>query len=120
MELVFSQPHLQIKCIMLIYNVTINIVDEIKEKWLDWMRKTHIPAMLATGKFTKAKLTQVMVKEETGGATYSVQYTTDSKETLEAYYKQNAEGLRNKALHLFANQFVVFRTELQIIEEFTT
>ncbi len=120
MELVFSHLHLQIKYSMLIYNVTINIVDEIKEKWLDWMCKTHIPAMLATGKFTKAKLTQVMVNEEMGGATYSVQYTTDSKETLEAYYQQDAEGLRNEALRLFANQFVAFRTELQVIEEFTT
>ena len=74
--------------------------------------------MLATGKFTKAKLVQVMVNEEMGGVTYSVQYTTDSKATLDAYYKQEAEGLRNEALDLFANQFVAFRTELRVIEEF--
>jgi len=104
---------------MFIYNVTSNIAVEIESKWLDWMRKKHIPAMLATGKFSKAKLTQVLVNEETGGITYSVQYTTDSKASLEAYYKENAESLRKEALQLFPNQFVAFRTELQIIEEFT-
>jgi len=101
-----------------IYNVTINVLETVESRWLDWMRKKHIPAMLATGKFTSAKMAQVMVKEEMGGATYSIQYSTDSRETLDAYYKQDAEALRDEALQLFANQFVAFRTELQIVEEF--
>lgn len=103
---------------MYIYNVTINILEESESLWLDWMRKKHIPAMLATGKFTNAKLAKVMVNEEMGGATYSTQYTTDSKETLEAYYKEDATRLRNETLSLFTNQFVAFRTELKVIEEF--
>lgn len=104
---------------MFIYNVTLNIANEIELKWLDWMRKKHIPAMLATGKFSKAKLVQVLVNEEMGGITYSVQYTTDSKATLEAYYKEDAASLREEALQLFPKKFVAFRTELQVIEEFT-
>jgi len=104
---------------MYIYNVTINIAEEAEQKWLQWMRSTHIPEMLATGKFYKAKLVRVMVDEEMGGVTYSVQYTAASKELLDNYYKENATSLREKTTKLFANQFVAFRTELQLIEEFT-
>ena len=49
---------------MYIYNVTINIEDTVHELWLEWMKKEHIPEMLATGKFSKALMTKVLVEEE--------------------------------------------------------
>jgi hypothetical protein len=53
-----------------------------------WMQHKHIPEVLATGKFTTARLVRVLIEEEMGGVTYSTQYTTDSKETLEKYYRR--------------------------------
>ncbi len=103
---------------MYIYNVTINIEESIQNKWLEWMQEKHIPNMLSTGKFIKALMTQVMVSEEMGGITYSVQYTCKSKETLEKYYREDDEKFQNEALLLFSNKFVVFRTELDVINEF--
>ena len=79
---------------MYIYNVTINIDESIHDEWLDWMKKRHIPAMLATGKFTKALMTRVQVEEEMGGISYSVQYRTESKELLQKYYQEDADTLR--------------------------
>ena len=102
---------------MYIYNVTTNVAEEIHDKWLHWMKEKHIPAMLNTGKFSKAKISQVLIEEEMGGTTYAVQYTTDSLETLEEYYDQDAEKLRNEALHLFKDRIVAFRTELKVINE---
>jgi len=99
---------------MYIYNVTINVEESIQKDWLRWMQEKHIPEMLATGKFSEAKLSQVMV-EEAQGVTYSVQYTTDSKETLEKYYRENAEQLRREGSSLFRERFVAFRTELKVI-----
>ncbi len=104
---------------MHIYNVTINIEEDIHDRWLDWMKNEHIPEMLATGKFSAAKICRVLVEEEMGGLTYAVQYTTDSKETLEKYYREDAERLRSKSKP-FEGKFVAFRTELQIISEHTT
>ncbi|MEJ1223143.1 DUF4286 family protein [Sediminicola sp. 1XM1-17] len=103
---------------MYIYNVTTNIEDSAHEQWLSWMQNTHIPEMLATGKFTKAKMCRVMVEEQMGGTTYSVQYTTDSKETLKKYYTEDAPAMRQNGLKLFADKMVAFRTELEIIGEF--
>ena len=81
------------------------------------MQEKHIPDMLATGKFSKALMSRVQIEEEMGGLTYSVQYTTDSKETLNKYYKEDANRLRKEVLQLFPNQFVAFRTELEIIHQ---
>jgi len=102
---------------MYIYNVTINIENDIHDKWVDWMQKKHIPDMLATGKFSKAKMTRVVIEEEMGGTTYSVQYTTDSKETLERYYQEDADKLRKESNSLFRGKFVAFRTELEVVFE---
>jgi hypothetical protein len=100
---------------MFIYNVTVNIDESIQNEWLNWMKQTHIPAMLATGKFSQAKMCRVLVNEEMGGITYSIQYTTDSYETLEKYYQENATKLREDALKKFKDKFVAFRTELKVI-----
>lgn len=99
---------------MYIYNVTINIEKSIQQDWLRWMQEIHIPEVLDTGKFTEAKMCQVMVDEETG-ITYSIQYTTDSKETLDRYYAEDADRLRQEGMQLFGNKFVAFRTELDVI-----
>lgn len=76
---------------MYIYNVTINIDESIHEEWLSWM-KSHIPEVLATGKFIEAKLTRVLVEEETGGVIYSVQYKAKSRKDLDDYYRYDAEN----------------------------
>ena len=104
---------------MLIYNVTINIDDSVHEDWLTWMRDKHIPDMLATQKFLEAKMCRVMVEEEMGGTTYSIQYKTPDRETLERYYQEDAERMRSEGNRLFPNKFVAFRTELEIINEQT-
>lgn len=102
---------------MYIYNVTINIDDDVKDEWLTWM-ETHILDVLNTGKFVAAKLTQVLVEEEMGGITYSVQYTAKTKEDLQNYYKEDAKRLRGDGLRKFGDKMVAFRTELRLIKEF--
>ncbi|MGO1584537.1 DUF4286 family protein [Mesonia sp.] len=101
---------------MYIYNVTINVLEEAHDDWLQWMKEEHIPQMLDTGKFIKALMTKVLVEEEMGGITYSVQYTTKDKATLEAYYEENANELR-AASKRFKDKFVAFRTELEVVSE---
>jgi len=102
---------------MIIYNVTVNIDNSVHEQWLTWI-KEHIPQVLATGKFLEAKLTKVLVEEEMGGETYSIQYRAHSRESLDAYYKEDADRLRTKGLKLFADKMLAFRTELEVIDEY--
>ncbi|WP_296634021.1 DUF4286 family protein [Polaribacter sp.] len=102
---------------MYIYNVTINVDDAVHEEWLTWM-ETNIIDVLNTGKFISAKFTQIMVEEEMGGKSYSVQYTAETKGDLENYYSENAEALRIKTSEKFGDKILAFRTELKLIKEF--
>lgn len=104
---------------MIIYNVTSNIDESIHSEWLTWMKEVHIPQILATGKFEKATLVKVLVEEDMGGVTYSVQYKAASHEALNAYYLEDAPKLRNETLKKFADKVLAFRTELEIIDEYS-
>ncbi len=101
---------------MYIYNVTINVDESVHDKWLVWMRNSHIPEMLSTGKFSQAKLCRVLLEEETGGSTYAIQYSTPNRETLQSYYELDASRLRKATLKKFKDKFVVFRTELEVVD----
>ena len=102
---------------MIFYNVTINIHESVHNQWMKWMQEKHIEDVLATGKFTAARMVKVLVEEDMGGTTYSIQYTTDSKETLQRYYDEDAPRLREEGLRLFGDKMLAFRTELELISE---
>jgi hypothetical protein len=102
----------------IIYNVTVNIDDSIHKEWLSWI-KQHIPEVLATGNFSEAKLTRVLVEEELGGITYSIQYRAHDRDALENYYKHHADRLRQDGLKRFADKMLAFRTELEVIDDYT-
>lgn len=103
---------------MYIYNITNNVSEKVHKQWLDWMRITHIPAMLATGKFSSATLVLVSINEEMGGITYATQYKCESAELLKAFYRNHAPKLNKEVMLKFPNQVVIFGTELKVIEEF--
>lgn len=103
---------------MYIYNVTTNIELEIEKDWLAYMKNIHIPAMIATGCFTGAKLTRVMVQEEMGGKTFSVQYAVSDKETFKGYYVAYAAGLNKTLDEQFKGKYVSFQTELEVLGDF--
>lgn len=103
---------------MYIYNVTINVEESIHEAWLSWMKNKHIQEVLNTQKFQSARLVKVLVEEDMGGTTYSVQYFTDSREKLDAYYLEDAPRLREEGMRLFGDKMLAFRTELEVLEEF--
>lgn len=102
---------------MIIYNVTINVDESIHDEWMDWMKNKHIDEVVATGCFSKATMVKVLVDEEMGGITYSVQYFAPSREALEKYKNEFAPQLKQEGLQRFADKMLAFRTELEIISE---
>jgi hypothetical protein len=104
---------------MIIYNVTINIAKTEEKRWLIWMRTKHIQEVLDTGKFISAKLIKVLVEDNPDTETYAIQYTTESRENLEDYYKNFAPKLRKEGQDLFGDKMLGFRTELQVLESYS-
>ena len=103
---------------MIYYNVTVNIHESVHDQWMQWMQEKHINSVLATGKFSSARMVKVLVEEELGGQTYAIQYTTESKEMLERYYQEDAPRLREEGARLFGDKMLTFRTELALVAEF--
>jgi len=102
---------------MYIYNVTLNIDEKIHSEWLVWI-ENHVEKILATGCFISAKMTQVLVEEEMGGYTYSIQFTSPSREELDEYYSKYADVLRKETHQKFGESILTFRTELKLVQEF--
>ncbi|MCL5127098.1 MULTISPECIES: DUF4286 family protein [unclassified Algibacter] len=103
---------------MIIYNVTSNIDESIEVEWLTWI-KEHIPKVLGTGKFEKAILSKILVEEDMGGVSYSVQYRSYSREALDAYIRDDADKFRAEGVKKFADKLLSFHTELEIVDEYT-
>jgi hypothetical protein len=92
---------------MIYYNVTVNIHESVHDQWMQWMQEKHINEVLATGKFSSARMVKVLVEEEMGGQTYAIQYTTE-----------DAPRLREEGARLFGDKMLAFRTELALVAEF--
>lgn len=99
---------------MLIYNVTINVDEPIAEEWLIWLQTEHIPDLLNTGCFTKYQIVKIL-SDEPESVTYAVQYYTDSKEQLDVYLEQHADGMRKKGTERWGERFIAFRTIMEVI-----
>ena len=103
--------------LMYILNITTNVSETVQNEWLRTIQEVFIPEMLNTKKFSRALLTEVLVEEEMGGVTYSIQFFAASKTAIEAYYNEDQE-LTLKHLQKFTGKYVDFKTELKLIKEF--
>ena len=99
---------------MIIYNVTINIENEVREEWLNWMKTVHIPEVMQTGYFLENKVCKLLVEEEQG-TTYSFQYTCANLEDLREYQKLHAPKLQKDVTDRYPNKFVAFRSILEVV-----
>jgi hypothetical protein len=102
---------------MIIYNVTCNMPQSLTNDWQEWI-KSHIPKVLGTGCFVDARLTKVLVEEEDGSATFSIQYKAPDRTALDRYYKEFAPALRRETGDRFGDKVLAFRTELELIDEY--
>lgn len=101
---------------MIIYNVTVNIDSSVHEEWLRWMKDVHIPDVLKTGLFRENKILKVLGDEDSGGHTYSLQYSCMSMEDYKTYESRHAARLREEHAKKYKDKFVAFRTLLEVIE----
>lgn len=100
---------------MVLYSVTINVIDEVHEEWLQWMREKHVPDVMNTGCFVMHKIMRLKDPVQDGN-TYSFQYFAESDATLSEYLTNHAPGLRADVDDKYANKYLAFRTILDVIE----
>jgi len=102
---------------MIIYNVTINIIEEEHNNWLEWMKNTHIPNVLKTSCFNDYKIYKLLtLQDDETGITYAIQYTCNTLNELNFYQTNFAPQLQKEHTEKFAGKFVAFRSILETID----
>jgi hypothetical protein len=101
---------------MIVYNVTIKVFDAIHSNWLIWLQQEHIPQVLATACFTNYKILRLLEIDDSEGPTYAIQYYAESKALYNAYIEKHSENLRNASYAKWGNNFIAFRSVMQIVE----
>lgn len=97
---------------MLLYNVTVGIDKDSEEEWLQYMRETHIRAVLDTGLFVDHKMYKVLHDSEDGTISYSIQYFARTIEDVQQYLETFAPALIEDHRKRFYNRHVTFMTLL--------
>ncbi len=101
---------------MIIYNVTINVEEEIHADWISWMKEVHIPEVMNTGNFIEHKICKVLSTQEgETGHTYAIQYTCNSMSELDEYQEKHAPKLQKEHTERYEGKFVAFRTLLEVV-----
>jgi hypothetical protein len=101
---------------MILYNVTINVDDEVHEEWLEWMKEVHIPDVMKTGLFIENRICKIHAFEE-GGKSYSIQYLARTMSDYERYQSEFAENLQADHTQRYQGKFAAFRTILEVVDQ---
>lgn len=100
---------------MIIYNVTTKVATDREFQWLQWMRESHIPAVMATELFRDYRMSRLLEQDDTEGPTYVVQYFADSLEQYQIFSERHQQGLRQSAYAIFGDRFIAFTTVMEVI-----
>lgn len=103
---------------MILYNVTVSLDETIHEDWLNWMKETHIPDVMATGCFVENRMLK-MIDEEDGGITYAMQYLSNNMEDYLRYQREFAPTLQQHYRDRYDGKFAAFRTVLRLVHQTT-
>lgn len=101
---------------MFIYNVTLKVDWKIHDSWLQWMKEVHMPEVVGTGCFTHSQLVRLLETDEREGPTYAAQYFAESRSDYNTYITAYAENLRKQASEKWGDNFVAFRSVMQIVQ----
>jgi Domain of unknown function (DUF4286) len=101
---------------MFIYNVTIKINWNIHTVWLEWMQAEHIPAVMQTNCFVRSQLLKLHEQDDREGPTYIAQYFAESKAFYNRYIELYADNFRKEYAYKWGDNFVAFRTLLEVID----
>jgi len=98
------------------YNVTIAIDPRVEQEWVQWMIKSHIPDVIATGSFLSHSMQKVLSGDEDAGITYAIQYVAPDMATFEQYQVQHAARLQQLHKEKYEGQYAAFRTLMEIVD----
>jgi Domain of unknown function (DUF4286) len=101
---------------MYIFSTTFNISEERSHEWLQWMEQHYIPLHMATGHFSRHVLSRVLLEQEMGGISYSLQLFTPSRHSFEQYQLQHQSQVEQHIIQQFGGHYVQFQLLLEVLQ----
>ena len=100
-----------------LYNTTVVIDKNIHEEWKQWMIRTHIPKVMATGCFIEYKISLILGNNPDEGVNYAIQYISPSMETFLTYRDRFAKAIQMEHQNRFKDRAASFRTVMEVQNE---
>lgn len=102
---------------MVVFNITMNVDEQIEKDFVLFVKETWIPMLVNEPLFSDARVCKVLVEEEMGGKTFSLQLNASSLPELEAF-EMNRFPIVYQVLHeKFMNKFVIFTTKMEFLHQ---
>ena len=103
---------------MIIYKVIIHIQKQIEQEWLSWMKKNHIPEIMALKLFNKGKIFKILNNKNLNLKSYCVEYQCESIEKYNQYQKKFSKKIQKKHSEKYTGKFTAERLILSLKNEF--
>jgi len=100
---------------MIVYNETLIVEEGTYPEWLSWMKKVHIPAVMATGYFESYRILNV-IDSPNEGVTACIQYNTDTEEKFGQFYEQHLQGLHIIHNQRYEGKFLLYTTLMETVD----
>ncbi len=97
---------------MYIINTTFVIHPQVFENWKKFIKQVYIPLSLDELKFDDVKIMKVMVDQEGGEVTYTVQLKSQHKEYIDFYQQQIQPRLLREMSNVFKEAVMQFTSIL--------
>lgn len=102
---------------MILYNVTLNVDNDILQEWIQWMKETHLPEVMATGKFISYGFYKIQNHEPSDKSNnFSVQYLAMNLEDYQDYANKYGPALKKKTLDKYGDKVLAFRTLMESVD----
>jgi hypothetical protein len=101
---------------MVIYEVNLQINRDIFPDFISWLR-LHVEHILTLPGFIKALYLKEQITDDIDIQTLSIQYYLDSQASLDNYFENHAEAMRDDGLVKFPNQFSATRRIFTVQDE---
>ncbi len=95
---------------MIVYEITAKVKFELAEEFENFMRQRHVPDLIATGYFESAEMSIISEGD------YRIRYLCRDRKTLEKYFEEDAERLREDFIKNFPAGVEVSREILEVLE----
>jgi hypothetical protein len=100
---------------MIVYNITIKIIHDIEEAWIQWQKEEHIPAIMATGLFSEYRFFRLLEHDDDEGRSFVLQLFAADIEQYQLYAKQYAPALQQQSLEKWGDRYIAFRTIMEVV-----